>query len=571
MAILNRRHADHSHLLPDRVGLFREPLRVLRPGGQARRHDPAERVRARRLFRGRAAVAGDAAGRRGAAVAVCGGAGADGDGDAVAGGARRALARSHVARAASSRRWKRSSTCSRRCSRRSTKRRSSRLPSAAQRDLRRDGSSSWSAIASRSSPACEMHTLTPSGVRPSVRSWCSGMPGTRRMLSARTWRCCGRWPACSASCSRTSACSGSGRSRTAGPGAAAANQQVGAEGAARADQPALPVQRAQRDRLADSHRSGARRRSGRAAGRSVPLHAAAIRFGVGAARPGAGVRARLSRRRAGPLRPAPDVRHRLRSLLPAPQIPSMLLQTLLENAVKHGVSQARGPGRIDVMVRTLADQVTLEVRNTGPAPRRATRLLPRDGEGFGLHSVRERLKGTSATARRFGWARRNGRGHRGAHHDAECRRWPRDPRGARGRRTAGAGADEATAGRGRRCDGGRRSRQRRRGARGDSRPRPDLLFLDVEMPEVRGTALAASLPEPRPFIVFATAFDQLRPGRDRLDATDYLLKPVSRASSPPRSSACGRGSPTRRWSANCRGVGRAGPHVAGRAAADSGI
>ena len=53
-------------------------------------------------------------------------------------------------------------------------------------------------------------------------------------------------------------------------------------------------------------------------------------------------------------------------LPPAPQIPSMLLQTLLENAVKHGVSQARGPGRIDVVVRTTSDQVTLEVRNTGP-------------------------------------------------------------------------------------------------------------------------------------------------------------------------------------------------------------
>jgi hypothetical protein len=51
---------------------------------------------------------------------------------------------------------------------------------------------------------------------------------------------------------------------------------------------------------------------------------------------------------------------------PAPLIPSMLLQTLLENAVKHGVSQARGPGRIDVIVRTTADRVTLEVRNTGP-------------------------------------------------------------------------------------------------------------------------------------------------------------------------------------------------------------
>lgn len=59
--------------------------------------------------------------------------------------------------------------------------------------------------------------------------------------------------------------------------------------------------------------------------------------------------------------------------------------------------------------------------------------------------------------------------------------------------------------------------------------RPDLLFLDVEMPEVRGTALAASLPEPRPFIVFATAFDHYALDAIAVEATDYLLKPVSRA------------------------------------------
>jgi sensor histidine kinase YesM len=70
----------------------------------------------------------------------------------------------------------------------------------------------------------------------------------------------------------------------------------------------------------------------------------------------------------------------------------MLLQTLLENAVKHGVSQARGPGRIDVIVRTTSDQVTLEVRNTGPGAE-SHGLRTRVGEGFGLHSVRERLKG----------------------------------------------------------------------------------------------------------------------------------------------------------------------------------
>ena len=83
---------------------------------------------------------------------------------------------------------------------------------------------------------------------------------------------------------------------------------------------------------------------------------------------------------------------------PAPLIPSMLLQTLLENAVKHGVSQARGPGRIDVIVRSTPDRITIEVRNTGPSTRESDQAVARsgqnrDGEGFGLHSVRERLKG----------------------------------------------------------------------------------------------------------------------------------------------------------------------------------
>jgi hypothetical protein len=98
---------------------------------------------------------------------------------------------------------------------------------------------------------------------------------------------------------------------------------------------------------------------------------------------------------------------------PAPLVPSMLLQTLLENAVKHGVSQARGPGRIEVIVRTTADQITIEVRNTGPSTH-STRddltAVPRsgrarDGEGFGLHSVRERLKGHFGDRASFGLTR----------------------------------------------------------------------------------------------------------------------------------------------------------------------
>ena len=58
--------------------------------------------------------------------------------------------------------------------------------------------------------------------------------------------------------------------------------------------------------------------------------------------------------------------------------------------------------------------------------------------------------------------------------------------------------------------------------------RPDVLFLDVEMPEMRGTTLAAALPEPRPFVVFATAYERYAVDAFACEATDYLLKPVNR-------------------------------------------
>jgi hypothetical protein len=101
-----------------------------------------------------------------------------------------------------------------------------------------------------------------------------------------------------------------------GARSATAVEPLGAEGLAGADQPALPVQRAQRHCFADSHRSRAGRRGRRTAGRGVPLHAAPLGIGMGAARPGAGLRPRVSRRRAGPVWPAADLQHRLRSSRP---------------------------------------------------------------------------------------------------------------------------------------------------------------------------------------------------------------------------------------------------------------
>ena len=61
------------------------------------------------------------------------------------------------------------------------------------------------------------------------------------------------------------------------------------------------------------------------------------------------------------------------------------------------------------------------------------------------------------------------------------------------------------------------------------RLKPDLVFLDIQMPGCTGMEVAASLPSPRPRIIFCTAFDQYAVDAFELDATDYLLKPVSRA------------------------------------------
>lgn len=59
--------------------------------------------------------------------------------------------------------------------------------------------------------------------------------------------------------------------------------------------------------------------------------------------------------------------------------------------------------------------------------------------------------------------------------------------------------------------------------------RPHAAFLDIQMPEVSGLELAASLPAPAPLIVFVTAFDQYAIGAFDANAIDYLLKPYDLA------------------------------------------
>ena len=59
--------------------------------------------------------------------------------------------------------------------------------------------------------------------------------------------------------------------------------------------------------------------------------------------------------------------------------------------------------------------------------------------------------------------------------------------------------------------------------------KPDLLFLDVQMPGETGIDFLESLEPPVPNVVFTTAYDEFAVKAFELNALDYLLKPVDPA------------------------------------------
>jgi two-component system, LytTR family, response regulator len=57
---------------------------------------------------------------------------------------------------------------------------------------------------------------------------------------------------------------------------------------------------------------------------------------------------------------------------------------------------------------------------------------------------------------------------------------------------------------------------------------PDLVFLDIQMPELDGFQVIASLADSAlPAVVFVTAYDEYAIRAFEVDAIDYLLKPVT--------------------------------------------
>ena len=69
-------------------------------------------------------------------------------------------------------------------------------------------------------------------------------------------------------------------------------------------------------------------------------------------------------------------------------VPPLLLQPLVENAIRHGLEPLRGPARLELHARQEGDQLCLEVLDNGIGLEAARGSA---GTGFGLTQVRERL------------------------------------------------------------------------------------------------------------------------------------------------------------------------------------
>lgn len=62
----------------------------------------------------------------------------------------------------------------------------------------------------------------------------------------------------------------------------------------------------------------------------------------------------------------------------------------------------------------------------------------------------------------------------------------------------------------------------------EGHPSPDVIFLDIQMPDLNGMELAKNLPV-QTSVIFTTAFDQYAIDGYKVNALDYLLKPIDYA------------------------------------------
>ena len=228
-------------------------------------------------------------------------------------------------------------------------------------------------------------------------------------------------------------------------------------------------------------------------------------------------------------------------------VPSMILQPIIENSIKHGLSRKVGGGRILIRTRRRDGAALIEILDDGlgMTPERLERGVP------GRHRPQQRQRTPARDLRRelSATAREHPRpGH--VRHDGDPAH--RYGRGARQCLTRISGPSSSTMSRWparRSVTCWRRWAASTSSAQAGNGPdalevvdehEPDLVFLDVQMPGLTGFEVARRLVASGPpvSIVFVTAYDQHAIEAFEVNAVDYLLKPVDSARLETPSSAC---------------------------------
>ena len=236
-------------------------------------------------------------------------------------------------------------------------------------------------------------------------------------------------------------------------------------------------------------------------------------------------------------------------------VPNLILQPLVENAVRHGIARRSDAGCLTIRGARQNGSLVLEVQDDGPGlPDGWTAERPATGGGVGLTNVRSRLERMYGEQGRLelltpaGEDGHPGRGvlarvtipyHRGSAAARQASAEPNvdvapsaaemirtlivddEPIARAGIRTLLAGESDVTV-----VGECRDGTEAVRKIQADS---PDLVFLDVQMPELTGFEVLASLePTEVPAIVFVTAYDEYALDAFEASAVDYLLKPFDR-------------------------------------------
>jgi sensor histidine kinase YesM len=84
-----------------------------------------------------------------------------------------------------------------------------------------------------------------------------------------------------------------------------------------------------------------------------------------------------------------EVIWRIEPAAEAVPVPSLILQPLVENAIRHGIAVSSRGGRVEITAARAGGDLRLEVRDDGPglgAP------AEKPGNGIGLENIRARLE-----------------------------------------------------------------------------------------------------------------------------------------------------------------------------------